>query len=356
MQNFKLPNRRGSTDLQQSPKTSKENEENSEENPSIENSTSNETEPSKLNETHYFHQLISLFKLKCYFQMNSWKLFDKELKNLINNQNLKLNASKHSYLKAQGFYMLNDYSFCFKHLINTFLNQLSSTTSLNLIQKLKELVHNENKLALLGSNANSVTNDFFLNLVSTCNTITNHINSDVKTNEFDSIQNSFNFILFLNNIGLVHFSLRKYSLSTLYLKQSLNETGKFVNKYLPHKKDNEDINNNTEHDSGKNNLNKLLMNNQHEIMYNLGISLLFNKQPIAAFECLHKSLEQYNQNPRLWLRLAECCIMCYRHSLTNDQTNQFIKFNSTSSANERIFKLSEKIKCIKKIFWCGFSS
>lgn len=97
------------------------------------------------------------------------------------------------------------------------------------------------------------------------------------------------------------------------------------------------------------------MNHDYELMYNLGISLLFNKQPISAFECLYKVVDQYNQNCRLWLRLAECCIMCYRHSLTNDQdSNQFIKFNSTSSGNEKIFKLSEKIKCIKKSFGNGF--
>jgi CCR4-NOT transcription complex subunit 10 len=52
----------------------------------------------------------------------------------------------------------------------------------------------------------------------------------------------------------------------------------------------------------------------------MGITLLFNKQPVNAFECLYKLTDVYNHNPRLWLRLAECCIMCYRH-LTPEASN-----------------------------------
>ena len=93
-----------------------------------------------------------------------------------------------------------------------------------------------------------------------------------------------------------------------------------------------------------------------DMLYNLGVSLLFNKQPLEAFECLHQVADVYPQNARVWLRLAEACLMCYRHSLSyesavnNNKSSgmQFIKINSTTSANEKIFKLSEKIKCICK--------
>lgn len=88
------------------------------------------------------------------------------------------------------------------------------------------------------------------------------------------------------------------------------------------------------------------------MLYNLGVSLLFNKQAFEAFECLHQVAEVYTQNARVWLRLAEACLMCYRHSLVYEAPtsvtsgHQFIKINSTTSANEKLFKLSEKIKCI----------
>lgn len=113
---------------------------------------------------------------------------------------------------------------------------------------------------------------------------------------------------------------------------------------------------------------KSVQNRTTDMLYNLGVSLLFNKQPLEAFECLHQVAGVYTQNARVWLRLAESCLMSYRHSLSyenylaktttsgsNGTTSgghhqqhqqQFIKINSTTSANEKLFKLSEKIKCI----------
>lgn len=115
---------------------------------------------------------------------------------------------------------------------------------------------------------------------------------------------------------------------------------------------------------------KSVQNRTTDMLYNLGVSLLFNKQPLEAFECLHQVAGVYTQNARVWLRLAESCLMSYRHSLSYEnylaktgtttttttggsngttshhQHQQFIKINSTTSANEKLFKLSEKIKCI----------
>ena len=51
------------------------------------------------------------------------------------------------------------------------------------------------------------------------------------------------------------------------------------------------------------------LNLRHEILYNLGIQLLFSGRPLAAFDCLVDAVQRYHTNPRLWLRLAECCIM-----------------------------------------------
>ena len=210
-------------------------------------------------------------------------------------------------------------------------------------------------------------------MVSVSNLLTNTLNNNnpkTKLAEFqDHLFNCYHTILFLNNLALAHFSLKKYSLSCFYLKKSLNENNKFVEKYLqptnvvPNPTENKTKKKKAKQTNEKDdlidsnlaktlNLNEYLMNNQFEIIYNLGVSLLFNKQPISAFECLIKLTEEYSQNARLWLRLAECCITCYRHSLSTD-SNQFIKLNATLSGNERLFKLSEKIKCIQKSFGSG---
>ena len=52
----------------------------------------------------------------------------------------------------------------------------------------------------------------------------------------------------------------------------------------------------------------LLANKRYELLYNCGIQLLHIGRPLAAFECLMEAVQVYHANPRLWLRLAECCI------------------------------------------------
>jgi len=49
-----------------------------------------------------------------------------------------------------------------------------------------------------------------------------------------------------------------------------------------------------------------------ELMFNLGISLLHARKPEEAFDCLIEAVQTYHMNPRLWLRLAECCIMTHK--------------------------------------------
>ena len=78
------------------------------------------------------------------------------------------------------------------------------------------------------------------------------------------------------------------------------------------------------------------VNRKYEILYNLGIELLFKQQALAAFECLIEVIPIYTTNIRLWLRLAECCIMICR------------------SSNEDIFKLEEKLKCVLQSIGNGF--
>ncbi|MEQ2165169.1 CCR4-NOT transcription complex subunit 10 [Goodea atripinnis] len=52
----------------------------------------------------------------------------------------------------------------------------------------------------------------------------------------------------------------------------------------------------------------LLSNKRYELLYNCGVQLLHAARPLAAFECLMEAVQVYHSNPRLWLRLAECCI------------------------------------------------
>jgi CCR4-NOT transcription complex subunit 10 len=49
-----------------------------------------------------------------------------------------------------------------------------------------------------------------------------------------------------------------------------------------------------------------------QIMYNIGLSLLFRKQPQKAFSFLHAIIPVMTRSPYLWLRLAECCVLFYK--------------------------------------------
>ncbi|KAG7268702.1 hypothetical protein CRUP_021385 [Coryphaenoides rupestris] len=80
--------------------------------------------------------------------------------------------------------------------------------------------------------------------------------------------------MFWNNLGCIHFAMGKHNL------------GKFAG--IP--------------------MCALLANKRYELLYNCGIQLLHIGRPLAAFECLMEAVQVYHANPRLWLRLAECCI------------------------------------------------
>lgn len=60
----------------------------------------------------------------------------------------------------------------------------------------------------------------------------------------------------------------------------------------------------------------LSMSRHFELLYNTGIQLLHCSKPLPAFDCLIEAVKVYSSNPRLWLRLAECCVMANRKVLT----------------------------------------
>ncbi|XP_044062431.1 CCR4-NOT transcription complex subunit 10 isoform X2 [Siniperca chuatsi] len=105
--------------------------------------------------------------------------------------------------------------------------------------------------------------------------------------------------MFWNNLGCIHFAMGKHNLGIFYFKKALQE------------------NDHTCTQLGDNGQSKkftgipmcaLLANKRYELLYNCGIQLLHIGRPLAAFECLMEAVQVYHSNPRLWLRLAECCI------------------------------------------------
>ncbi|XP_059423344.1 CCR4-NOT transcription complex subunit 10 isoform X3 [Carassius carassius] len=114
--------------------------------------------------------------------------------------------------------------------------------------------------------------------------------------------------MFWNNLGCIHFAMGKHNLGLFYFKKALQENdhicaqlgdgsnGQAAKKFtgIP--------------------MCALLANKRYELLYNCGIQLLHIGRPLAAFECLMEAVQVYHSNPRLWLRLAECCITANKGS------------------------------------------
>uniref|UniRef100_A0A665TBM0 CCR4-NOT transcription complex subunit 10 n=1 Tax=Echeneis naucrates TaxID=173247 RepID=A0A665TBM0_ECHNA len=102
--------------------------------------------------------------------------------------------------------------------------------------------------------------------------------------------------MFWNNLGCIHFAMGKHNLGIFYFKKALQENDHTCAQLGDAKKF-----------TGIP-MCALLANKRYELLYNCGIQLLHIGRPLAAFECLMEAVQVYHSNPRLWLRLAECCI------------------------------------------------
>nr|CAD7410395.1 unnamed protein product [Timema cristinae] len=121
-------------------------------------------------------------------------------------------------------------------------------------------------------------------------------------------------VLFYNNIGCIHHYMGKPNLACFYIFKALGENDAAM-KSLPKPEPGEPYSGRPVHTVGS--------NKQYELMYNVGVCLLYGGQPTRAFDCLTEAIQVYHMNPRLWLRLAECCIMAHKQDLRLEFTEGF---------------------------------
>lgn len=116
--------------------------------------------------------------------------------------------------------------------------------------------------------------------------------------------------MFYNNLGVIHFHTSKHSLGTFYLSKAIEENDKAISTNTSSTTSSKK-GDSKQQQSGSSNtktLQMLNMNKKFELLYNMGIQLLFSGKPSAAFDCLIAAVPVFYSNPRLWLRIAECCI------------------------------------------------
>nr|XP_023025866.1 CCR4-NOT transcription complex subunit 10 [Leptinotarsa decemlineata] len=133
-------------------------------------------------------------------------------------------------------------------------------------------------------------------------------------------------LMFYNNMGVLHHAMGKPNLACYYFQTALK--GDISNSQSGSKKD-----------DNEKPLYTLGSSKYHELMYNLGIALLHAGRPTQAFECLIVAVRRYHRNSRLWMRLAECCVMVHK------ETNE-IDFEKQKNLIAEVVGSKEKQKII----------
>ncbi|XP_017763329.1 PREDICTED: CCR4-NOT transcription complex subunit 10 [Eufriesea mexicana] len=118
-------------------------------------------------------------------------------------------------------------------------------------------------------------------------------------------------VLYYNNMACLHLAMGKPNLACFYLRKALHENKCALKSVQV--KDNDPLSSQP--------LCTLGGNKHYELMYSLGVSLLHAGQVLVAFDCFMEAAQKLHNNPKLWLRIAECCIYC--HKPTNE-----VDFNS----------------------------
>lgn len=132
-------------------------------------------------------------------------------------------------------------------------------------------------------------------------------------------------VMHYNNLGCIHFHLRKHNLGAFYFRKALQENENVVRE-MRRSTDQQNRQHGGDQGAPKSlsgrPLHCLGMSRHFELMYNMGIQLLHCGKAMPAFECLIEAVQIYQINPHLWLRLAECCIMAYRENNDDDRKLQ----------------------------------
>ncbi|EUB57273.1 CCR4-NOT transcription complex subunit [Echinococcus granulosus] len=115
-----------------------------------------------------------------------------------------------------------------------------------------------------------------------------------------------------NNLSLTYFRAGHLGLAMLEARAALRRTKSLADEATTSATEVRRLVNRTP-------LHQLSASRHYELLYNTGVQLLLGqKHPETAFNALLTVVKAYPRNPRLWLRLAECCVKVHRPDNLND--------------------------------------
>ncbi|EFA79510.1 putative CCR4-NOT complex subunit 10 [Heterostelium album PN500] len=253
-----------------------------------------------------FRFMIHFYKSKLYLLSNDhFHLAKDEINHAITR------ATKINYKLLPSCYLLKS---------NYYHISSNTAKTVQFLQQARDSVTN-NSTSSNNNNNSSTTPNNNINLSSSSTTTTN--SSTPSTTEDNGIMiNPLSFgidlqveeitpQIFYNDLGCLHFNLHRYTPSIFYFTKSLQEESTT--------------------NSNPNNVN---LDRRTEIFYNTGILLLLTGRPELAFSCLQEACLVLYNNPLVWLRLAECCILVHTQKSNEESSPQGISLigdnNNTS--------------------------
>uniref|UniRef100_A0A1B6E480 CCR4-NOT transcription complex subunit 10 n=1 Tax=Clastoptera arizonana TaxID=38151 RepID=A0A1B6E480_9HEMI len=114
-------------------------------------------------------------------------------------------------------------------------------------------------------------------------------------------------VLYHNNMGCLHHYMGKPNLASFFINKALQENINALKVFSKTESGEQQA-------PSRRPLYAIGGNKAPQLMYNIGVVLLHGGKPLQAFDCLTEAVQVYHMNPRLWLRLAECCIMVHKQS------------------------------------------
>lgn len=114
-----------------------------------------------------------------------------------------------------------------------------------------------------------------------------YLNDETKYSIILDTCNEQNHFVILNNKGINELIQNRYSSALLYFSKALDARH-----------------------------NNSIVYPFHQIVYNIGLSLLKRNKPRKAFKFFHSIIALMSSSPYLWLRLSECCILFYKQRVS----------------------------------------
>lgn len=130
-------------------------------------------------------------------------------------------------------------------------------------------------------------------------------------------------VMYYNDMAVIHLNMRKPNLALHYLREAVERNTAYENeirRIFGKESDTSDLGRGILPEWP---LQSLSGSQYCPLVYNMGVTLLHCGHFQRAFDCLLETVQLYGTNPRLWLRLAECCVMVHRQS--NEEDRQLSK-------------------------------